>query len=78
VGDLYNIVDPRTGLCYPYVKSIDIELGILEEVVFNGYMDNGRPRPVLKYGRILTHARITSFDVIHKKTGAVLYSVRKG
>ncbi len=78
VGDAYDIVDPFTGWVYPYVKSIDWELGILEEVMFAGYMANGRPRPILRYGKILTRTRITSFDIRHKKSGVVVRSIRKG
>ena len=78
IGEQYNIIDPRTGHVYPYVKSVDLELGILEEAFFAGYMKSGRPRPILRHGKILTKTRICSFDVVDKKSGVVLYKVRQG
>lgn len=78
VGDQYNIVNPYTGDVHLYVKSVDVELGILETVAFDGYMANGRPRPILRYGKLVTHARIVHFDVVDKRSGTVLYRVRKG
>lgn len=77
IRDQYDIVDPYTKLVYPYIKSVDIELGIVEEVLYDGFMLNGRPRPRIKHGRVVTRTKMIPFDVVHKKSGETLYRVRR-
>jgi hypothetical protein len=77
VGDHYDVVDPYTKEILPYVKSVDLELGIVEEVLFDGFMENGRPRPRIKYGRPVTRTRQMHFDLIEKRSRVVVYRIRR-
>lgn len=73
VEKYFDIVDAETGEVLPYVKSVDTDLGILEEVMFDGAMANGRPRPKVLYGRPVTRTRVARFYVLDKQTGEIVY-----
>ena len=75
--DRLSVVDPFTGVSFPYVKSVDTDLGIIEEVLFDGVMSNGRLRPRLMWGRVMTKTRFAIFDVVNRDTGEVLYRCRR-
>jgi hypothetical protein len=72
----FDVIDAMTGLPIPYVKSVDTDIGLVEEVEFDGVMVNGRPRPILRHDRLVTRSSIRPFDLVDKFTGNVLHRVR--